>query len=98
MGILSDPSLSSSGKKSKYMTLISKYLNSFCFLFYAAGLVWFAALSLSDLQSKTYFSENALLPGNNRSRCCSIITDIHSNKTVVIHLIINPLKVSFFRK
>lgn len=63
MGILSDPSLSSSEKKSKYMTLISKYSNSFCFLLYLAGLIWFSALSLSELQSKTYFSENALLPG-----------------------------------
>lgn len=63
MGILSDPSLNASDKKSKYITLISKYSNSFCFLLYLAGIVWFSALSLSDLQSKTYFSENALLPG-----------------------------------
>lgn len=65
MGILSDPSLSSSEKKSKYMTLISKYSNTFCFVLYLAGLTWFSALSLSELQSKTYFSENALLPGKN---------------------------------
>jgi GPI-anchor transamidase subunit GAA1 len=45
------------------MTLISKYSNSFCFLLYLAGIVWFSALSFSELQSKTYFSENALLPG-----------------------------------
>lgn len=63
MGILSDPTLTSPEKKSKYMTLISKYSNSFCFLLYLAGLIWFCALGFSDLQSKTYFSENALLPG-----------------------------------
>lgn len=63
MGILSDPSLNSSEKKSKYMSLISRYSNSFCFLLYLVGLGWFAALSFNELQSKTYFSENALLPG-----------------------------------
>lgn len=66
MGILSDPSLNSSEKKSKYITLISKYSNSFCFLLYLAGIVWFSALSLNELQSKTYFSENALLPGKRK--------------------------------
>jgi hypothetical protein len=54
---------SSSEKKSKYMTLIGKYSNTFCFVLYLAGIIWFSALSFNDLQSKTYFSENALLPG-----------------------------------
>lgn len=63
MGILSDPSLNSSGQKSKLMTVVRNYSNSLCFVLYLAGLVWFAALSFNDFQSKTYFSENALLPG-----------------------------------
>lgn len=63
MGILSDPQLSSSDGKRKYIALISNHSNSFCFLLYVAGLAWFCALGLKDFQSKTYFSENALLPG-----------------------------------
>lgn len=65
MGILSDPTLNSSEKKSKYFMFASKYSNSLCFVLFLAGLVWFGALSLGELQSKTYFSENALLPGEN---------------------------------
>lgn len=63
MGILSDPSLNASGSKSKSMQLLLKYSNTFCFILYLTGIIWFSALGLSDLQSKTYFSENALLPG-----------------------------------
>ncbi|CAG9805004.1 unnamed protein product [Chironomus riparius] len=63
MGLLSDPSLSASDKKLKYINLISKYANGFCFLLYLVGFLWFCALSFPQLQSNTYFSENALLPG-----------------------------------
>lgn len=45
------------------MLLLLKYSNTVCFILYLAGIIWFAALGFSDLQSKTYFSENALLPG-----------------------------------
>jgi GPI-anchor transamidase subunit GAA1 len=63
MGILSDPQLSSSDGKKKYITLVSAHSNLFCFIFYLAGIIWFCALGFQDFQSKTYFSENALLPG-----------------------------------
>ncbi|CRK93004.1 CLUMA_CG006533, isoform A [Clunio marinus] len=63
MGILSDPSISTSEKKSKYVNIVRKYSNSFCFMLYLSGVLWFSALSFNKLQSKTYFSENALLPG-----------------------------------
>lgn len=62
MGLLSDPNLHSD-KKKKYIDFISKYANGFCFLLYLVGLFWFCALSFPQLQSNTYFSENALLPG-----------------------------------
>lgn len=61
MGILSDPQ-PSNGKR-KYISLVSNNSNSFCFILYIAGLLWFCALGFKDFQSKTYFSENALLPG-----------------------------------
>lgn len=64
MGVLSDPSLTASDKKIKYITIINKYSNLVCFVLYLAGLLWFCALSLPQFQSNTYFSENALLPGN----------------------------------
>lgn len=64
MGVLSDPSLTSSDKKIKYINVINKYSNLLCFVLYLAGLLWFCALSLPQFQSNTYFSENALLPGN----------------------------------
>lgn len=63
MGVLSDPSITSSDKKMKYINVINKYSNLFCFVLYLAGFLWFGALSLPQFQSNTYFSENALLPG-----------------------------------
>ncbi|KAG5679891.1 hypothetical protein PVAND_009428 [Polypedilum vanderplanki] len=63
MGILSNPSIGAHEKKTKYITIINKYSNLFCFLLYLIGFGWFCALSFPQFQSNTYFSENALLPG-----------------------------------
>lgn len=40
MGVLSDPSLTSSDKKIKYINVINKYSNVLCFLLYLTGLLW----------------------------------------------------------
>lgn len=94
MGLLSDPNLNSSNKKSKYVTLVSKYSNSFCFLFYIAGILWFSALSFKELQSKTYFSENALLPGNE----ISVSQNKMSSKVTIIDKLQIYFQDSFFPK
>ena len=59
MGLLSDPK-----KRAKIVEAISKYNNSLCVLAYVVGVVWFLALAYQPVNNKTYFSENALLPGN----------------------------------
>lgn len=63
MGILSDPT-STSAQRSKYSKILIKGNRIICFLFYIAGIIWFCALGHTDFNNPTYFSENALLPGN----------------------------------
>ena len=92
MGILSDPSLNSSEKKSKYMMLVRRFSNLFCFVLYLAGLAWFAALSFNEFQSKTYFSENALLPG--KLKLFTIIIGTNSYQCVLLHLSTSGLVLS----
>ncbi|XP_052818191.1 glycosylphosphatidylinositol anchor attachment 1 protein-like [Mya arenaria] len=58
MGILSNPK-----SRQKLVDIVSKYNNPLCLLCYFGGLVWFMALAYSPFNAKTYFSENALLPG-----------------------------------
>uniref|UniRef100_A0A6B2E8Y4 Putative gpi transamidase component gaa1 n=1 Tax=Phlebotomus kandelakii TaxID=1109342 RepID=A0A6B2E8Y4_9DIPT len=61
MGLLTDPSGLS--QKTKYAKLLKKHCKLLCNLLFLAGLCWFAALSDTNLNHGTYFSENALLPG-----------------------------------
>ncbi|CAG2215993.1 GAA1 [Mytilus edulis] len=58
MGLLSDPK-----KRQKILDVISKYNNHLSVLCYIAGVTWFLALAYQPLNARTYFSENALLPG-----------------------------------
>jgi len=58
MGLLTDPKA-----RDKFASLVARYNNVLCVLGYIVGLVWFLALAHVQLNAKTYFSENALLPG-----------------------------------
>lgn len=60
------------------MRIMQKYSNSICFALYVAGIAWFGILvGFSELQTKTYFSENALLPGKfNRMLACVQVTSL----------------------
>lgn len=58
MGLLSNPK-----SRQKLVTAVSKYNNILCVLCYVVGVTWFMALAYTPLNAKTYFSENALLPG-----------------------------------
>lgn len=61
MGLLTDPSTIQ--KTKKYMRILIKYNRRICFFLYVIGLAWFCALAHNDLNTATYISENALLPG-----------------------------------
>jgi len=58
MGLLSD-------RKSydKIAAFLYRYDNVLCFICFVVGVTWFLLLAYSDLNARTYFSENALLPG-----------------------------------
>ncbi|KAK2187644.1 hypothetical protein NP493_159g04034 [Ridgeia piscesae] len=58
MGLLSNPKT-----RQKLMNVILRYNNKLCFVCYVVGLCWFLALAYTPFNAKTYFSENALLPG-----------------------------------
>lgn len=58
MGLLSDPK-----QRQRIIDIISKYNNKLCVLCYVAGVIWFLALAYQPFNARTYFSENALLPG-----------------------------------
>lgn len=58
MGLFSDPKT-----RNKIASLIARYNNKLCLLCYLVGFVWFLALAYVQLNARTYFSENALLPG-----------------------------------
>lgn len=62
MGILTDPT--SSTKRSEYTKFLVKNNQLICFAFYLIGVAWFCLLAHKDFNNATYFSENALLPGN----------------------------------
>lgn len=59
MGLLTDPK-----RQKKIVEAISKYNNWLCVLCYLSGVIGFLALAYQPLNGATYFSENALLPGN----------------------------------
>lgn len=58
MGLFSDPKT-----RNKIAGLIARYNNKLCLLCYLAGFIWFLALAYVQVNARTYFSENALLPG-----------------------------------
>lgn len=58
MGLLTDPK-----NRQKAVTFISNHSTKVCVLCYIGGLAWFLALAYRPLNAGTYFSENALLPG-----------------------------------
>ncbi|KAH8416600.1 hypothetical protein KR222_010613 [Zaprionus bogoriensis] len=60
MGLLSDPSLRTHNKLVDYL---AQHVRKVCYLFYAAGVVWFVCLARPELNHGTYLSENALSPG-----------------------------------
>lgn len=59
MGLLTDPSAG----QGKFVKLLLKYYNKLCILLYLSGIIWFCSLAYPTVNSSTYFSENALLPG-----------------------------------
>lgn len=63
MGIFTD-SRESPGKK-RFRKYLIKFKSLICALLYIAGIVYFGSLAHSSRNNATYFSENALLPGNN---------------------------------
>jgi len=55
--------LSSRRSYDKIATFLHRYDNILCFVCFVVGITWFLLLAYSDLNARTYFSENALLPG-----------------------------------
>jgi len=55
--------LSSRKSYDKVATFLCSYDNVLCFICFVIGVTWFLLLAYSDLNARTYFSENALLPG-----------------------------------
>jgi len=47
----------------KVAAFLYRYDNVLCFICFVVGVTWFILLAYSDLNARTYFSENALLPG-----------------------------------
>ncbi|XP_064466866.1 glycosylphosphatidylinositol anchor attachment 1 protein-like [Ornithodoros turicata] len=58
MGVLMNAS-----RNSRLLAFVQKQSNKICFVSYLAGLVFFGVLAWDECNNKTYFSENALLPG-----------------------------------
>ena len=59
MGLLTNPQT-----REKLVGIIKRFENRLCVLCYLVGVGWFLALAYRPLNAGTYFSENALLPGN----------------------------------
>lgn len=59
MGLLTDPS-AGQGKLTK---AVVKYHTELSVILYVTGICWFLCLAYAPLNTSTYFSENALLPG-----------------------------------
>jgi len=55
--------LSSTKSYDKVSTFLCRYDSVLCFICFVVGISWFLLLAYSDLNARTYFSENALLPG-----------------------------------
>ena len=62
MGLLTDPN-SGGGNASRLVSLIVSHHRKLSWLLYIAGLVFLLVLAHPLYNEKTYFSENALLPG-----------------------------------
>ncbi|XP_067142651.1 glycosylphosphatidylinositol anchor attachment 1 protein [Centruroides vittatus] len=58
MGLLTD-----TRGHGKLASVLMKHCNKICFLCYVSGIIWFGLLAWEPSNNKTYFSENALLPG-----------------------------------
>lgn len=54
---------SDTGGSMKLISLLRSWSNVLCGLLYLAGVVYFGCLVYPAFNAKTYFSENALLPG-----------------------------------
>ena len=59
MGFLTDPHT----ENMKLIKFILRWEKTLCFLMYFGGVVWTMLLATPTFSDKTYFSENALLPG-----------------------------------
>ncbi|CAH1393320.1 unnamed protein product [Nezara viridula] len=59
MALLTDPS----GLKGKPFKILVKRHKLVCFLLYVMSIIWFLCLASDQINSATYLSENALLPG-----------------------------------
>ncbi|KAJ8964724.1 hypothetical protein NQ317_009211 [Molorchus minor] len=59
MGLLTDPSAG----QGKLVKALLKHYSKLCVLLYLGGIIWFCSIAHPAINSKTYFSENALLPG-----------------------------------
>jgi len=55
--------LSSRKSYDKVAGFLHRYDNVLCLMCFVVGASWFLLLAYSDLNARTYFSENALLPG-----------------------------------
>ena len=55
--------LSSRKSYDKVAAFLHHYNSILCFICFVVGATWFLLLAYSDLNARTYFSENALLPG-----------------------------------
>lgn len=62
MGLLIDSH--QSPNKRKFQKYLIKFKTSICVLLYIAGIAYFCSLAHPSRNNATYFSENALLPGN----------------------------------
>jgi len=62
MGLLTDPNTGAGGA-SKIVNIIIKYHKIFSWLLYVGGVVFLLVLAHPIYNERTYFSENALLPG-----------------------------------
>ena len=70
MGLLSNPK-----SRQKIIGAVTKYNNILSAACYVVGVIWFIALAYPPLNAKTYFSENALLPG--KTTICCLNTAVH---------------------
>lgn len=62
MGLLTDPSSNSDGRSSIFSVLSQHYLK-LSWILYVAGILFYLVLPHPEYSARTYFSENALLPG-----------------------------------